>query len=409
MLFIAYVIPGTHNAQDTINIPEALDYFRQDSIKYPDSSIVWMDIARLYEDQGIYDSARHFINIAIEKDPDNLEAISQRMFLNMVMDQYESCEADARHILSVIPDDLTAIYCLALSLMESGEYEESIGYIQKGIELAPRLAAFYALMSRVLTRKGSYLESDMFISRAIDLAPDESGNYFLKAENAILGITDPDVLLANVYPPRFKSIKSLDIRSLDKYISDRKHNYFYKNLTDKFFMDYRSLSLDEYFMLYLGQTVSETYSPYSHNEQNTTESMSSMMEAGKYAEAGVLGSNYLEKNPSEMPICHYTGQAFLKAGDHLKAEEYFHKYKGFVASILATGDGKSPESAYIVISTREEYTLMEYLGLRVSQQVLTEQNGHYFDVLTGITTSGEEIQVYFNIDKPFSSLKKLYR
>ena len=421
-LLFTFMVPFTNHAQDLQKMLElGISYL--DSGKYEESrnalneflkydssnAKAWIEIARLYEDQGVYDSAKYFINIAIEKDPGNLDAIGQRMFLNMVMEQYKSCQEDARYILSVMSDDLTAIYCLAFSLMESGDYEESIRYVQEGIELAPELAAFYALMSRILIRKSSFIESDMFINRAINLAPNETGNYFIKAENIILSITDPAVLLTNIYPPRFKSIRSPEIHTLDKYISDRKHRFYYKTLTDKFSKDFRSLALDEYFMLYYGQIVSERYIPYASNERFRADSLFSMMNMGQYAEAAVMGAGYLDKNPSEIAIYHYTGLAYMNSGNYLKADEYFHKYYGFITSILATGDGKSPESAYIVISANEEYTLMEYMGLRVSQQLLTEQKNQYFDVLTGITRSGEERQVYFNIDKPFGSLGKSLR
>jgi tetratricopeptide (TPR) repeat protein len=418
VFFFACIVPVEHHAQDLQKMIElgisyldsgkyeesgnALDEF----LRYDSSSTkAWIEIARFYEDQGVYDSAKYFINIAIEKYPGNVDLLSQRMFLNIVLEQYISCQEDARYILSVMPDDLTAIYCLAFSLMESGDYEESIRYIQEGIELAPELAAFYALMSRVLTRKGSFVESGMFINRAIDLAPDETGNYFIKAENVILNITNQTILLANIYPPRFRSIRSTEISRFDKNILDRKHPYYYKTLADKFSKDFRSLALDEYFMLYYGQTVSGQYVPYARNERYTADSLFSIMNRGQYAEAAVTGADYLDKNPSEISIYHHTGLAYLNSGNYSKAEEYFHKYYGFITSILASGDGKSPESAYIVISTNEEYTLMEYLGLRVSQQLLTEQKNQYFDVLTGITHSGEEKQVYFNVDKPFGSLK----
>jgi tetratricopeptide (TPR) repeat protein len=401
-MLVVFLFPVALHAQDLQKLLER-------SISYPDSSAVWNEIARLYEDQGVYDSALYFAKIAIEKDPDNLDAIGQSMFINMVLEQYESCKADARHILSVIPEDLSAIYCLAYSLMESGDYEESISEIQAGIELAPKLAAFYSLMSRVLTRKGSFVESGMFIGRALDLAPNEAGNYFIKAENAILGITPSSDLQEDTWPPRFRSIGSSEIHTLNKYASDRKNHYYYKTLTDKFFDDFRSLELDEYFMLYYGQTLSDRYAPYSINDRNITDSIHSLLSREQYDEAAELGAEWLEKNLSDISIYYRTGLAYLNAGNYTKAEEYLHKYQGFITSLLATGDGTSPESAYIVISTSDEYTLMEYLGFRVSGQLLTEQKGHYFDVLTGIAPSGQEKQVYFNIDKPFGSLSKSLR
>lgn len=100
------------------NYPEALAYFRVYAAMNPDTSAIWAEIAKMYEQQGFYDSALYFINTAIEKKPDNLDAIGQRMFINMILEKNELCENDARYILSIMPQDLTAIYCLAFSLME---------------------------------------------------------------------------------------------------------------------------------------------------------------------------------------------------------------------------------------------------------------------------------------------------
>jgi tetratricopeptide (TPR) repeat protein len=388
---------------------EALVYFRHYAASNPDTSAVWAEIAGIYEQQGVYDSALYFINTAIEKNPDDLDAIDQRMFINMILENYEFCEKDARHILSIIPQDLTAIYCLAFSLMEKGDYDESLSHIQQGIELAPKLAAFYSLMSRVLTRKRSFVESGMFINRAIDLSPQEPGNYLIKAENDILSVTIPSLLIADSWPPRFRTIKSPEISNLDKYISDRKNIYYHMKLEDVFLNNFRSLGLDQFFMLYYGQTISEIYLPYAANSRDIADSIHSLIKAEHYSEAGNLGAEWLENNLPAISIYWLTGVAFLEAGNKLKAEEFFYKYEGFITSILATGDGEGYESAYIVISTTEEYTLMEYLGFKVSGQFLSEHNGHYFDILTGIAPSGEEKQVYFNIDKPLGSIGKILR
>jgi tetratricopeptide (TPR) repeat protein len=364
----------------------------------------WMEISKIYEDQGIYDSALIFINRAIETDPGNPDALGRRMFIYMILENYELCREDARQILSIMPEDLTAIYCLAISLMEDGDYDGSMGEIQKGIELAPELAAFYSLMSRVLTRKGSYTESGMFINRAIDLAPGEPGNYLIRAENVIISNTNPSAIFTTPWPPFFRSIKSNEIKALDKTVADRKSPYFHKSLEDKFYNDFRSMGLDQFFMLYYGQSLSEKYSPYADDSRETADSLRSMNNSGRFAEAAAHGTGWLENNIPAVSVYWITASAFLAAGNYPKAEEYFHKYEGFMASILATGDGRRPESAYIVIATSEEYALTEYLGLKVSGQFLSEQKGHYFDILTCLTASGEEKQVYFNIDKPFSSL-----
>jgi tetratricopeptide (TPR) repeat protein len=405
-----HIILEKESAPDSGKYEEKPVTFSDNSAIRPDSLVkYYIETARLYGDQGNYDTALLFINNAIRMDPSNYLARRERMIILMIMESYESSMKDAENILSVISDDLSAIYCLATGLMNTGDYEKSKDQIQKGIELAPKLSAFYTLMSKVLIQQRSYMEGEMFINRAIELEPQEIGNYFIKAENAILSQTDPSVLQENIYPPKFLSIRSPEILVLDKLLANRKHQYYYKTLSDKFIENFRSLSLDEYFMFYFGQTVSDRYTPYAQNERSVADSIYSLSNRGLYDEAAASGSDYLAENPSSISIYYHTGVAYLKSGKSEKAEEYFYKYQGLITSIIATGDGKSDESAYIVISSTDEYTIIQYFGYSVSQQVLQDQNGHYFDLLTVVTQSGEEKKIYFNIDKPFGTLSKQLR
>jgi tetratricopeptide (TPR) repeat protein len=162
-------------------------------------------------------------------------------------------------------------------------------------------------------------------------------------------------------------------------------------------------------MFYFGQTKSDRYTPYARNESHLADSIFSLVQSGFYDEAASLGSDYLKMNPSEISIYYHTGDAYLKAGNTEKAEEYLYKYQGLITSIIATGDGKSAESAYLVISPSDEFTITQFFGYSVSQQLLQDQNGHYFDILTALNKAGEEKEIYFNIDKPFGSLSKRLR
>lgn len=65
-------------------------------------------------------------------------------------------------------------------------------------------------------------------------------------------------------------------------------------------------------------------------------------------------------------------------------------------------DGKSAETAFVVISTDEEDVVLNFLGLRPAGQSLINQNCH--------SRTNEAVIYFFNIDKPFNwlgqSLKK---
>ena len=93
--------------------------------------------------------------------------------------------------------------------------------------------------------------------------------------------------------------------------------------------------------------------------------------------------------------------AYRETGDVQKAE--FHKavYLGLINSILATGDGKTTETAYTVITIEEEYTVMRALGYSVWNEVMGVKGGHNFNLLSGTNeTTHETVIMYFNIDTP---------
>ena len=82
----------------------------------------------------------------------------------------------------------------------------------------------------------------------------------------------------------------------------------------------------------------------------------------------------------------------------------FHKavVQGLLSSIMDTGDGKSAETAYIVISVHEEYVVLQVLGLRPSGQSVLRQNGHSYDVLEAKKQDSDAtVKLYFNVDIPF--------
>lgn len=47
---------------------------------------------------------------------------------------------------------------------------------------------------------------------------------------------------------------------------------------------------------------------------------------------------------------------------------------GLVESVLRTGDGKTPETAWVVISVGEEYSMLRALGMQVKSQALTREH-----------------------------------
>jgi hypothetical protein len=84
----------------------------------------------------------------------------------------------------------------------------------------------------------------------------------------------------------------------------------------------------------------------------------------------------------------------------------FHRtvLHGLIDSILKSGDGKSPKTAWVVISVHEEYVVLQVLGFTLSQQSLLHQDGHSYDEMKAKNDQdGSEQTFYFNVDIPFKS------
>ena len=83
------------------------------------------------------------------------------------------------------------------------------------------------------------------------------------------------------------------------------------------------------------------------------------------------------------------------------AESKRKKAGAILDSILESGDGNSPESAYVVINIIEEYAVLDHFGLRLSSQSLLNKDGRVYDVIVGTAEDGTERDFYFDVTSFF--------
>jgi hypothetical protein len=72
--------------------------------------------------------------------------------------------------------------------------------------------------------------------------------------------------------------------------------------------------------------------------------------------------------------------------------------QGLRDSIFASGDGKTEKTAFVAVTLDEERFVLSTKGLRESAQALLRDDGHSYDLLTGVAKDGTSAQVYFQID-----------
>ncbi len=151
-------------------------------------------------------------------------------------------------------------------------------------------------------------------------------------------------------------------------------------------------------------TETKAYSPYGGDSENR-KAMFAALKAEEFEKAltaseKVLASNYLDIN------AHFVAFAANKRlGLSEKADYHRYVFENLLKSISDSGNGKTMETAFLVISTDEEYALFNFMGLRPAGQALIEDKGHHYDKMTAVDPkTNQTIVYYFNVDKPFNWL-----
>lgn len=77
-------------------------------------------------------------------------------------------------------------------------------------------------------------------------------------------------------------------------------------------------------------------------------------------------------------------------------------------SILSTGDGRSPETAFHVAQVKEEYAILNAFGLQLISQSLSSKGNHSFDVMECQSKDGNVYKIYFDITEHMKSISEIY-
>ncbi|MEZ0226813.1 MAG: DUF4919 domain-containing protein [Alphaproteobacteria bacterium] len=100
---------------------------------------------------------------------------------------------------------------------------------------------------------------------------------------------------------------------------------------------------------------------------------------------------------------HMQALDMIEKGHRSQAEKGAHQkaMSAIISSIIATGDGKSPETAFKVIDPAEENIVLKtYFHYTLASQEFRQKDGHFWDVLNYTNPQNKEDKgsLYFNVD-----------
>ena len=139
--------------------------------KFPDYGPVRRELLRIKFAQQQWPEAQAML-IQL-KAKNNLSVEDKLIEAYLLIHQKQENEARQRFesILKNNPKNVDAIMGLALQLLRKGFLEDSLSWLNRGLEINPRQAKSHYLRASILFRQGDYLQGDLAIARALELDP----------------------------------------------------------------------------------------------------------------------------------------------------------------------------------------------------------------------------------------------
>ena len=155
----------------------------------------------------------------------------------------------------------------------------------------------------------------------------------------------------------------------------------------------------DYTAFRMAYTASPKYKPYGAASALIGQ-MKKAYTAGDCSAAMAHAKEIFEVNLVQIDAHFVAALCQRKAGNEEEARRAHAMLMGLVKSVLGSGDGKSPETAFVVIGLDEEYSVMAALALTLVRQALVNHGGSAFDRMEVKKRDSDEIvTLYFNVDR----------
>ena len=150
--------------------------------------------------------------------------------------------------------------------------------------------------------------------------------------------------------------------------------------------------------LRLAYTKTPDYNPYA-KYGGERQVMHDALKNKRYETALINAQFILHRNYVDIDAHFVCKIAYREMNNTEKSDFHHFVVKGLIDSIFNSGDGKSQETAYLVINIDEENVVLSVLGFRKTMQSLKSSNGHLYDEIEAINReTGESSLFYFEVD-----------
>lgn len=207
------------------------------------------------------------------------------------------------------------------------------------------------------------------------------------------------IALNDVYSQELP-FKAPDYDLINKEIQDSAKNFYYPRLLSRLKAFDTTLTNDDYSHLYYGYIFQNNYQPYWNSpdeDKLLVYYRSKKVKEKEYDKIISLATHSINEFPFDLRQLNYLTYIYHLKGDEATARKLAHRFQGTIEAIMSSGDGKTCETGFHVISVHHEYVILNLFAFNMKSQALTGD----CDYLS-LEKDDRNIEgIYFNIKKLF--------
>ncbi len=208
------------------------------------------------------------------------------------------------------------------------------------------------------------------------------------------------------------SVNAPDYKQIKKEINLKNSEFYYPELLRRFEAADTTLTAAQLFHFYFGTATRSDYNPYRMSDYGAIQKALTKETPGKedWENAAKSIDEQLKSDPTNIRF-HLFKHVVYSNLYGPEAEQTVGAYNQVImllSAVTSTGDGRSKETAYHVISVVDEYGILDVYGLTPKMQSLVEDKGQSYDVMELEDNKYGLESMYFNITMSMAAMNKMF-
>ena len=204
--------------------------------------------------------------------------------------------------------------------------------------------------------------------------------------------------------PNYKQIK--------KTVESKGGEFYYPELLRRFQAADTTLTAEQLYYFYYGTATRPDYNPYRLSNYDGLKAAlngDEVTEEG-WRKAAQVVDEELESDPTNLRFHVYRQMVYsnLYGKESQEATDAFNQVMMLFTTITSSGNGKTPETAFHVISTIDEYGMMDMMGLSLKSQSLVERHGRSYDLMEFQENQYDLESLYFDVTVCMEAMHKAF-